>query len=90
MELAIRTAITSWASDHSRVVFDPDLRNHSRKTESVHIAFSSRLNLNAILIGIDETRVNFTVEVGELSVSEREFDSQIRFHRRIELNHDGI
>ena len=48
--------------------------------ENLQLTASSRLNSNTDLNRIDETRGNFTVEVGEFSISEKDLDQQIHTH----------
>ena len=79
-ELAILSTNSSYGRDISNVVFDPDQIIFPGNVENLSTTISSRLNSNADLNAIDETRGITTVEVGDLSVSERNFARRTHTH----------
>ena len=74
VEFALRSTNVCWVRDPSSFVFESGQRDFSLITEGLHLTVSCRSNSNAYRSRIDETRVNNTVNVGVLSVFERDFD----------------
>ena len=73
IELAMKKVNASSARDIDSVVSDPDQRDFSGKIDGLQMDASARKNSKTDLKKIDETRGIFTVEVGDLSVNERNF-----------------
>ena len=76
MKLARRSVGISSSPEPSSVVLDLDQSVFSDDTKNLQITASSRFNPNANLNGIDEIRVNITVEEGDSPVGERNPDQE--------------
>ena len=81
----MKSANASSTHSCSSVMFQPDQGGFA---EGLHITACSRLNTN--LNKIDETRVDITDEVDDLSVSEREFDRETHAHPTLVFSYDFV
>ena len=80
VELAMKSVIASCRRGLNSVVLDPDLRGVSGIIEGFQATASRRINSNTDLFSIDETRGNFMLQGGYLTVVERNFDRQAHTH----------
>ena len=80
---ANKSVNVSFGEDIDSVVPDPDQKDFSGNIEGHQITTLSKLNSNTALNMIDESRGNFTVEVIDLSVNERNFDRHTHSHHGI-------
>ena len=86
MSLSILSAYSTSGLSPGTVVFGLDRREFSRYVESLQMTDSDRINSIAALNANDETRGNNTVQAGDFSVSERNFDRQTHTHHIFQEN----
>ena len=82
MDLEIKSINASSGQESGSVVLDMDQKDFSADFEGIQINLSIRLNLNAVVGGIDDTGCDTTVETGDLLVSERNFELKTHMSER--------
>ena len=81
-ELAIKAVNPSSGGDTDNIVPDPDLYDFPGNIEGLQITASRSLNSNPDMNKVDENRGTITIEVGDFSVNEGDFERQARTHHR--------
>ena len=82
VELALKSATSFTGRSVDSDVLEPDQRDFSDKFEGLGLTTSSRVNSQTDLKRIDETRVNITVEEGDLLNTKENIDRQKYAHYR--------
>ena len=81
VELAMKSVNASSGRGVDSFVLDPDWRDFLGNIESLQMIAQSRINSHTHLNRIDETRGSITVQGGDLTINEKNFERQAHNHR---------
>ena len=81
-ELAMRSTDASLTRHPSSIVLNSDVRDFLGDKKWLQMTVSSSFNSNINLNRFDETLCNITVEVGDLPITDRNFDRETHPHHR--------